>query len=61
MARIFIREKPNGFYVMTYKGVQSGPYKTYAAANKSTTSLVRPKSKRKSPSRKRLARYDCIF
>ena len=63
MARIFIREKPDGFYVMTYKGPVRGPFPTYAAASASGPSLHKsptrsrrrsPKrSKRKSPKRSR--------
>lgn len=37
MARTFIREKKNGFYVMTYRGPVSGPYRSYRMARSSTS------------------------
>lgn len=40
MARVFIREEPSGFYVRTYKGLVAGPFKTYAAAKRSTTGSI---------------------
>jgi hypothetical protein len=40
MARVFIREKSNGFYVMTYRGVVAGPFATYAQARSSTGPVV---------------------
>ena len=57
MARIFIREKPDGFYVMTYKGAVRGPFPTYAAASASGPlqhkSPTRSTRKRRSPKRSR--------
>jgi hypothetical protein len=50
MARIFIQEKDDGFYVRTYKGIVKGPYSTYKLANASTLSFI--KYPRKSPRKK---------
>lgn len=46
MARIMIREKPEGFYVMTYREIIAGPFKTYSQAKKYPSQVLYQKKSR---------------